>query len=99
MRALMALWLTRFQAALIRGMTEVDLRALELLLPPPAVVSQRNRSRPSSRPASRRHDPLDRAVPGLWLWAPRIAVALWSAHEIAALASRSHSSRPVGTGR
>ena len=99
MRALMALWLTRLQAALIRGTTEIDLRALELLLPAPSIVAQRRGSRVPVRPSERRHDPLNRAVPGLWLWAPRIAVALWSAREIAALASRSHPARPVGSGR
>jgi hypothetical protein len=99
MRALMALWLTRLQAALIRGMTEVDLRALELLLPAPAIVAQRRDSTVTGRSAGRRHDPLDRAVPGLWLWAPRVAVALWSAREIAALAGRYHPARPVRTGR
>ena len=95
MRALMALWLTRLQAALIRGMTEVDLRALELLLPAPSIVAQRRSSTVPGRSAERRHDPLDRAVPGLWLWAPRIAIALWSARAIAALAGRSHPARPA----
>jgi hypothetical protein len=99
MRALMALWLTRLQAALIKGTTEIDLRALELLLPAPSSVAQRRSSGAPGRSAGRRHDPLDRAVPGLWLWAPRIAVALWSAREIAALANRSNPVRPVRTGR
>ncbi len=99
MRALMALWLTRLQAAMIRGMTEIDLRALELLLPAPSIVQRRKNQRVTRRSAEPRHDPLDRAVPGLWLWAPRVAVALWSAREIAGLTGRSHPARPFHIGR
>ncbi|MGS0686425.1 hypothetical protein ACVBEQ_14960 [Nakamurella sp. GG22] len=99
MRALMALWLTRLQAGLIRGMTEIDLRALELFLPAPSFVERRKNQEVTRGSAEPRHDPLDRAVPGLWLWAPRVAVALWSARQVAALTSRSRPVRPVRIGR
>ena len=62
MRALMALWLTRLQAALIRASTEMNVRALEALLPAPTIVAHRNRSKLVGRRGDHRHDPMDRAL-------------------------------------
>jgi|GEM_PF-5974149 len=87
-----SLWLTRWESAFILRTTALVARGLTAMLPAP--------SRPavSEQPmVGHQHNGEANAAPGLWMMAPRVTVAVWTAAGIVSLAH--HVRLPRGAGR
>lgn len=94
MRMVIAVWLSRWQAAFIVRSVEMSARLVAALVTP--LAGHGRVPAAHHAPAGHQdhhHGVEEHAAPGIWLVAPRVSVAVWLAAVIAATTHRLHYPR------